>query len=163
MSNLPKESQKSKEFDLKLEEYKRVLQEKLDAAVNVLKMQMDKLIQQCFDNKLKINEMESDIKNCYNMIKQVDDATEAKIQKLEIQSNIDQNVIGGSIESRVYLNDHLTLAAKRIVAVRVEMNFGTVKAFNYDECIRLLDESPGPSYQSVIADIFANQPVVDNI
>lgn len=231
-----------KEFELKLEEYKRTLQEKLDTAINVIKMQIDELIAQCSDNKSQVKDVKSDLKNCCNMIKYVDSSNGDKIHQLQLQSNINQrrlnrsniivrglpksisnlrdpiikicsvcdvtvtnsdiqhctyfggdkavlvkfnsvqlrdqiminhhkgrsirlkDIIGGDIESRIYLNDHLTPQAKQLVdtcknlklqqkikkythlnynvpKVRVEMIDGAVNVFNYEQCVDLLNSA----------------------
>lgn len=231
-----------KEFELKLQESKRELQDKLDAAVNAIKLQIDDLAKNFFDNKSQIKDIKSEIDNCCNVVKHIDVVTGGKINSLEIQSNIDQrrlnrsniiirglpksianlrepiikignkcnvdisnadihhctyfrgdkavlvkfnsvqvrdqiminyhkniaialkDIIGGNIESRIYLNDHLTPAAKKLVDVckqlklnqnikkythlnydipkaRIEMVDGTVSVFNYDQCLNMFNES----------------------
>ncbi|KNC22684.1 hypothetical protein FF38_06728 [Lucilia cuprina] len=80
-----------KDLEKKFLENKRLLENQLEAGLKAIEARFDVLAKKYSDDKfLGGDNLQSEIKNCYNMIKIIDNVATEKIKRLETENNISQ-------------------------------------------------------------------------
>lgn len=86
-----------KEMEVKFAEFKRHLAELLETGLRTVREDFEKFTNNhSEDNSDCVKDLKSDLKNCYRMVKHVDDATNQKMHTLEIQNSIFQRRLNRS-------------------------------------------------------------------